>query len=66
MNGKPFDCAYEDYSGTKRYMVTHPKHRNSCVAAAPDENSAIVAAARFWGKKWTDYNFYALCTVSRQ
>ena len=66
LNDKQIDYAFEDYSGTKRYIVAHPDYRNSCTVAAPDENSAIVAASRFWGKKWTDYNFYAFCTVLRQ
>ena len=58
-----FDCAFEDYKGIKRFTVSHPAHIDSLRVAAPDEQSAIVAAADRLGERWTRYSFYAYCTV---
>lgn len=58
-----FDCRFEDYEGTKRYTVAHPAHSGELRVAAPDEASAIVAAADRWGETWTEYRFYAYCNV---
>lgn len=58
-----FDCAFGDYTGKSRWIVTHPEYKGELRVAAPDENSAIVAAADRWGDTWTRYGFYAYCTV---
>lgn len=58
-----YDCCFDDYTGTKRFVVTHPAHRGELRVAAPDEASAIVAAANRWGEAWTQYRFYAYCNV---
>ena len=58
------DARYEDYSGKKRFEVTHPSHKRRFFVAAPDAASAIVAAADKWGERWTAYSFYAYCLVS--
>lgn len=67
----PFDVAYEksdgtEYKGVRRWEVQHPKHKKSLRVAAPDENSAIVAAAKRWGETWTSLDFYPMCTVIKK
>ena len=59
-----FDARYENYSGKKRFEVTHPSHKRRLFVAAPDAASAIVAAADKWGERWTAYSFYAYCLVN--
>ena len=60
-----FTCAWWDakkdkaYTGSKRFLVTHPAHKRTIIVAAPKPESAIVAAADFWGETWTNYGFYA-------
>lgn len=58
-----FDAKYENYSGKKRFEVTHPSHKRRLFVAAPDAASAIVAADK-WGERWTAYSFYAYCLVN--
>ena len=58
-----YDARYNSYSGKRRFEVEHPRHAGHLTIAAPDMNSAIVAAAKRWGEKWTDYDFYAFCRV---
>jgi len=55
------DAVYRDYKGKKRYRVNHPDIGYPLFVAAPDENSAIVAAAERLGRKWNEYDFYAYC-----
>lgn len=55
---------YEDYRGSKRFAVQHPKF-GTVTVAAPDRDSAMVAAARTWNTKWTNLDFYTVCTVSK-
>lgn len=50
------------YGGKNRFEVRHPKY-DTVRVAAPDENSAIVAAASLWGVPWTRYEIYAYATV---
>ena len=57
------DAIYKDYGGKKRFRVEHPDISFPLFVAAPDENSAIVAAAEKLERKWTDYDFYAFCNV---
>ena len=57
-NGK-----YEDYSGKKKWLVQHPDHGEAAVLA-PDEDAAIVAAAKAFGVPWTALDFYTGCNVS--
>ena len=61
---KDYQACFEDYRGKKIFLACHPKHR-SIKVCAPDKNSAIVAAAKYWGVKWTSYSFYAYCEVSK-
>lgn len=55
---------YTGYSGHKAYLVRHPDHKRPLQVTAPDEASAIVAAADYWGARWQDLSFYGFCTVS--
>ena len=57
------DAVYEKYSGKKRWDVKCPKWKGTMRVAAPDENTAIVAAAERVGEVWTKYEFYAYCEV---
>ena len=61
---KDYQACFEDYRGKKTFLVCHPKHR-SVKVCAPDRNSAIVTAAKYWGVKWASYSFYAYCEVSK-
>jgi hypothetical protein len=63
MNEKFYQQQFDGYSGTKRFSVTHPRHIDTVVVAAPDENAAIISAAKFWGERWQSLDFYSLCTV---
>lgn len=58
------DVAYENYTGRKRFEVEHPAHRRRIIVAAPNADSAIVAAAARWGERWQKYSFYAYCRVN--
>lgn len=55
---------YEDYRGTKRWEVKHPRY-GRCYVLSPDPDSAMVAAAQIWGVKWTSLEFYTVCTICR-
>lgn len=59
------DSVFGNYSGKKRFAVSHPDFKVPLRVAAPSEDAAIVAAAQSRGAKWTDYSFYAFCEVSR-
>lgn len=52
-----YDARYNGYSGKRRFEVEHPRHTGHLTIAAPDMNSAIVAAAQQWGEKWSTYGF---------
>lgn len=58
------DTIYGGYDGAEAWAVWHPDYEQLTVAA-PDEASAIVAAAGAWGVRWTDYGVYSRCTVYR-
>lgn len=53
---------YNDYAGKTQYGVEHPDFGRTTVFA-PDEDSAIVAAADVWNTRWTRLNFYTQCNV---
>ena len=55
---------YPEYSGTKSFKVTHPRHRVGVTVYAPDRASAIVQAASVWGERWQALDFYDRCTVT--
>lgn len=55
---------YEDYRGKKKWVVEHPDHGKATVFA-PDEDAAIVAAAKAFGVQWTQLEFYTGCSVSK-
>lgn len=59
-----YAARYQDYKGSELWTVSHPEHRTVTVAA-PDENSAIVAAATVWRVKWTAIEIYDQATVIR-
>lgn len=59
-----FDTKFGEYGGKLRFEVRHSAHP-PCVVAAPDENSALVAAANYNGLRWTDYSYYAYAQVLR-
>ena len=55
---------HRQWTRPRRCIVKHPDygdHYYECLAS--DEPEAIYLAAIHWGRKWTDYNFYAYCTV---
>lgn len=55
---------YQDYKGSKLWNVSHPEHRTVTVAA-PDANSAIVAACTVWRVKWTAIEIYSQANAIR-
>lgn len=59
-----YDARYNGYSGKRRFEVEHPRHAGHLTIAAPDMNSAVVAAAQRCGEKWSAYDFYAFCRVA--
>ena len=61
---KTYDTAFEHYRGRSRFTVSHPDYDTPLTVAAPDEISAIVAAAELWGVRWQRFSFYAYCDVS--
>lgn len=56
------DATFRGYKGDKRWRVNAPS-RAGITVAAPDEASAIAAAANYWGEVWQEYDFYAFCDV---
>lgn len=58
------NATYEGYRGSKHFSVWHPRYGAARVAA-PDEDSALVAAAKLWGVNWTKLEFYTGCSVSK-
>lgn len=56
------DVRFNGYTGKKCFSVLHPDYP-PITAAAPDENSAIVAAAKKLGVRWQTYGFYSWCSV---
>ena len=61
------DATYLDYSGKKRFDVSHPAHKgDDLIVAAPGANAAIVAAGDRWGERWTRVEFYAYCSVTER
>lgn len=60
----PIDVTVEGYAGPKLFRVTHPRH-GGLLIAAPDEVTAIVAAAKRWKRRWQDWDFYTDCIVNR-
>lgn len=60
------DGVFGNYSGKKRFSVSHPDFRNPLRVAAPSEEAAIVVAAKIRGVKWTAYEFYAYCEVFQE
>ncbi len=60
----PIDVTFEGYTGKKLYRVTHPQ-LGGLLIAAPDDVAAIVAAAKRWGRRWQEWDFYTSCIVNR-
>ena len=63
---KEYDCCFEGYRGTKRFTVSHPKHKKGLTVAAPNEDAAMVAAAKHWNTRWQAVEFYAYAEVIQQ
>lgn len=59
---KEVDGIFRKYTGKKAFQVNHPLYKTVTVAA-PDEASAIVAAADIWGVRWQTYDIYSRCKV---
>ena len=67
-SGKPKDSAAtypEDYTGNKKFYVSHPKHARAVRVSAPTEAAAIVAASVAWREDWTQIDFYCDVTVTK-
>lgn len=64
MDNDRIDGVFEHYKGKKRFVVRH-ESLGECRVAAPDQDSAIVAAADHFGQDWTRIAFYAYCTVTK-
>lgn len=62
--GRPKNGRYEDYRGKKKWLVEHCDHGKATVFA-PDEDTAIIAAAKVFGVPWTKMVFYTRCSVSK-
>ncbi len=60
--GKRNPGRYDDYRGQKKFGVSHPDYGSTAVTA-PDETSAMVAAAKVWNTRWTRTDFYLRCEV---
>ena len=54
---------HKQWSRPRKCTVTHPDYPEPYTCMAKDEPEAITMAAFCWGRKWTEYNFYAYCTV---
>lgn len=50
--------SYNGYDGDRRWWVSHPDYQTTIMVAAPDADSAMVAAAKYWGRDWTRISFY--------
>lgn len=58
-----FQAQFNTYGGKKRFAVKHPDFKEEVVCAAPNADSAIVAAASYWKRDWTRIAFYAYYSV---
>ena len=58
-----YNIAFGHYRGHRRYTVSHPDFVGEIIVAAPDEVTAIVAAAKKWQTRWQSFEFYAFCKV---
>lgn len=56
------DAVFAGYTGKKRFEVEHAAHPPMTVAA-PDKDSAMVAAAEHAGLRWQSYSYYAFARV---
>ena len=60
---KPLDATAEGYSGPRLWSVLW-KSWIPATVAAPTPEAAMVAAARFWGVRWQDPEFYENARVA--
>lgn len=58
------NCTFGEYGGKNKFYVSHPAH-TPILVAAPDEDSAMVAAADYWGERWQSYSYYPYVTVNK-
>nr|DAW28805.1 MAG TPA: hypothetical protein [Caudoviricetes sp.] len=55
---------YPGYSGKKRWLVYHPRHKRPIAVLAPTAQAAMVAAAGGWGERWQSVEFYSNVNVT--
>ena len=57
-------AAWPDYSGKRVFLVRHPDYASGGIRVlAPDEDAAMVTAARYWERRWQEIRFYAYCDI---
>ena len=54
-----------NYAGPRRYAVEHPDYLAPLIVAAPNEASALVAAANEWDMDWTAWRFHGKARAYR-
>ena len=54
---------HRQWSRPRECIVTHPDYKEPVTVTARDEPEAIWLAAQHWERHWTEYKFYAYCTV---
>lgn len=56
---------FKRYTGSKRWRVVHPDYPGGVEVLAPDEDSAIVAAASLCSRRWQDVAWHAYAKATR-
>nr|DAP13090.1 MAG TPA: hypothetical protein [Caudoviricetes sp.]DAW64064.1 MAG TPA: hypothetical protein [Caudoviricetes sp.] len=64
MQSDRYQGRFPGYTGRKLFEVEHPVF-GRCTVAAPDENAALLPAARYWRTVWKLPEFYAYAKVTR-
>ena len=62
MQSDRYQGRFPGYTGRKLFEVEHPVF-GRCVVAAPDENAALLSAAKVWETAWTALEFYAYASA---
>lgn len=62
MKSNRYAGRFPGYSGKKLFEVEH-RQFGSIVVAAPDENAAVLAAAKVWKTAWVAPEFYAYASA---
>lgn len=66
MIGQIAHPAFGGYRGYKHWEVRHPPSGKTAIVRAPDQNSAIVAAAKAMDTDWRPFGFHGMCEVKRR